>query len=166
MDYFWQFSLVIPIQNDAEHAFWKEIIETPWKSKAYKAALAIEGEEPEEDDTSLRLGIEWDGFKSAEDKEKHPERAKQIWIHDDGQSNTQFAWEIIHQFLKAHRPHDYLFVQWGVTASRPVTDGYGGGTVFISADAIIDEPTHKWQLEMNRKHKKKHPKGKRITVVE
>lgn len=167
MDYFWQFSFVIPIKYKAERAFWKEIIDTPWKSETYKSAAESAGmEEIEEGDKTLNLGIEWDGFKDDEEREEHPEKARQVWIHDDGQSQTGMAWEIVQSFLKLHRPHDYMFVDWSITASRPVTDANGGGTVFISADTIAGNPVDEWEKMMEKKHKAKHPKAKKIRNTE
>jgi hypothetical protein len=172
MDYYWKFSFVIPIQNEEERAFWREVIETPWKSDAYKEAAKNAGQdEVEEEFVSHFADLKWDtsgavvGWGGLTDAEK-AERATQVWISDGGQSHDQAVWQLVQSFLEKFRPHDFLFIDWCCSASRPVTDAYGGGTVFISADEILGNEIHPWKAKMITEHKRNHKDGVEIKVVE
>ncbi len=74
-----------------------------------------------------------------------------LWLHDDlGGSNIDALANMLQSFL-LFRPGQSITFSWANTCSKPRTDSFGGGAVFITRDDIAFMSTDGWIKKQKRK---------------
>jgi len=68
----------------------------------------------------------------------------QIWLRSDESGDVDTACAIMQHILKRYYPNDYATFSWSNTCSKPRTDGFGGGALFITATEVKFMNTAKW----------------------
>lgn len=96
-----------------------------------------------------------------------------VWIHnDDSGGGVEETTVLLQLWLKtAKNPPDFVAFEWSNTCSKPRTDGFGGGAVFVTADEIEWLSPNNWindkaqELKFKKK-KEKHPKTPQDSIPE
>ena len=79
----------------------------------------------------------------------------QIWLRSDESGDVDTACAIMQHILKRYYPNDYATFSWSNTCSKPRTDGFGGGALFITALGVKFMNTAKWASNQEKKFKAK-----------
>lgn len=139
-DYYTHFSAIIPALT-AEEAFWIR--------SEYERRRNMEDENgfPLSD---FGLSIEQDSSGSF-----------RAWIHDDSAGNVDMVADFVQCFLKRFRPDECWGMEWSNSCSKPRTDAYGGGAIFVTAKKIESSLTYQWLTDMETKFKKLKSKKKK-----
>jgi hypothetical protein len=80
------------------------------------------------------LGFEWDMHEG-----ENEYWGRHLSIYANGSDWAEPVAHFVQKFLKTHRPNECLGLPYGIYCSSPCAGEYGGGAVFVTADAI------KWQ---------------------
>lgn len=67
-----------------------------------------------------------------------------LWFYSLGYSNLELIVNIIQAVMRVHDSKCSIGFKWGYTCSKPRTDGFGGGAVFITKDSQDWLSTQGW----------------------
>lgn len=67
-----------------------------------------------------------------------------LWFYSMGYSNLELIVNIIQTVMRVHDSKCAVGFEWGYTCSKPRTDGFGGGAVFITKDSQDWLSTQGW----------------------
>jgi hypothetical protein len=139
-NYYTQFSLALPLADNAQKAWAKEVVDIvdefcddPDGFEASDDPLGIlvneHGEAPD-----------WLGLDATVDEDG-------LWIHSEESGSPERVVQIIQAFLKKFDPDGRFGFEWANTCSKPRLDAFSGGAVFITAhDADWNVPSQ-WLAE-------------------
>jgi hypothetical protein len=109
-DYYTRFSFEIPNLTDGERT-WLE-------AKLQAADEAWENDEVDAPEFDFGWSLEAGGS---------------LWVHTDESGTPESAANLCEEFLAEFRPHQSIGFEWANTCSKPRTDAFGGGAVFVTA---------------------------------
>ena len=135
-DYYTLFSAIIP-NLTPEEAFWLR--------------GEYERRKNMEDDDGLPLSDF--GFQIETGKDSFS-----AWIHDDMLGNVDAVADFVQCFLKRFRPNECWGMEWSNSCSKPRTDAYGGGAIFVTAKKVESSLTCQWLADMEAKFGKRKKK--------
>jgi hypothetical protein len=79
-------------------------------------------------------------------------RGFQIWLRSDESGDVDTACAIMQHILKRYYPNDYATLSWSNTCSKPRTDGFGGGALFLTATEVKWMNTAKWACDQEAEY--------------
>lgn len=68
----------------------------------------------------------------------------QLWVYSRESDNIDQVAVLIQEFLSRYRPNEAWGMQWSNDCSKPRTDAYGGGAIFVTADKIEYQSSFEW----------------------
>lgn len=78
-----------------------------------------------------------------------------LWFCGRESGDPRAIADFVQGFLKQFRPSDSFSLEYAFTCSKPRLDGFGGGTVFVTAEEIQQTNTAAWVAERCREHEKR-----------
>ena len=78
-----------------------------------------------------------------------------LWFCGRESGDPRAIADFVQGFLKQFRPSDSFSLEYAFTCSKPRLDGFGGGTVFVTAEEIQHTDTAEWVAERCREHEKR-----------
>jgi hypothetical protein len=135
-DYFTNFSLVLPLPDQAAQAYALDLAE--------KASQILQGEEvPADFPPSLKQVTEdWQFETDAETTDGKPA----VWLHSDT-GGIDAVCAFIQHLLQKYDPASQIIFEWSHDCSKPRTDAYGGGAAIVTAQEIKTMSTSQWLQE-------------------
>lgn len=138
-DYYTYFSLVMKLPDVAAQQYALAI-------HAKAASLISEEEVPGEIPEDLHNHLDmW--FFDTEPDGNPLEPA--IWLHSEN-GGIDAVCDFIQHLLKKFNPQGYVAFEWANDCTKPLTDAYGGGAAFITADDIQTIGTWSWVAEKTK----------------
>lgn len=67
-----------------------------------------------------------------------------LWLYSDGSPNIELIVNVVQAVMREHKSKCSVGFEWGYTCSKPRTDGFGGGAVFITMDSQDWLSTQGW----------------------
>jgi hypothetical protein len=148
-DNYLEFSEVLPNLTDLEEAWLKEQLQPIciFGTKQY----------PEDAVPAELVDTEpgWTGVRFLQDKPDHDPQCdalgfqcgfhddhdtggwcRHLWLHTEEGGNPDNAAWLVQKFLKTFRPDQCWSLTYSTTCSKPRIGEFGGGAVFVTADAI------------------------------
>jgi len=147
-DSFLQFSEVVANLTDQKEAWLKDQLES----------IRVFGEkEYPEDAVPADLAdkeADWSGVRFLRDKPDHDAEwdvldfehgfyddgdtgwGRHLWLYSEGWGGVDDVAWLVQKFLNTFRPHQCWSLTYSTTCSRPRVGEFGGGAVFVTADAI------------------------------
>ena len=90
----------------------------------------------------------WPDFRfDTRDAEKEEARPCWVWLYSEGNGILDHAVRIIERWLAKFRPNEAVGFEWSASCSKPRTDAYGGGAVYITASETKWMTTWDWIQE-------------------
>lgn len=132
-DYYTHFSIIMKLPDVAAQQYALALYA---KARSLTSDEEVPGEIPEELHDNLDM---WFFIAEASGNELEPA----IWMHSDN-DGVEAACDFIQHLLKRFKPHGYVAFEWSNDCSKPRTDGFGGGAVFITAEEIRFSGTGNW----------------------
>lgn len=158
MDYYTNWSFVIPLFTPEQVKWWEDLKEKPWENKEYVKSAENASYEIEEGDSFH--GFEFEIENADPSQYAKMGAIQQVWLHDGcGQASEDVMTSVVRLFLREFKLKDAVVVYYSNTASRPVLDGNSGGAIIITADEIMWHSPHNWVDEQVEKHKKVQPEA-------
>ena len=133
-DYFTNFSLLMPLPNEAAEKHALDLAE--------RASRIRLGDEPMPDDfpPSLKDVVEdWQFDTDACD----PSHGSGIWLHSSN-GGIDAVCAFIQHLLERFDPTGCVGLEWSNDCSKPRFDAFGGGAALITADRIKSMTTGEW----------------------
>ena len=128
------FSLTLPTDSDAAAAV--DLLATI-------EALFEEDEEKWPDDIADLVSYEESGVEARSE-------GNLVNIRDDGgHTNLDFLAEFVREVLKRFMPRGCIGIEWSNTCSMSHPGAFGGGVVFVTANAIAAVTTHEIAEQLN-----------------
>ena len=90
----------------------------------------------EDYDPDFNWGV---GFEYAFYDDDHPPQGwgRHLWMYSDEWGDLSRVARLVQKFLKQYRPGQCWSLSYATTCSKPRVGEFGGGGIFITADAII-----------------------------
>ena len=84
------------------------------------------------------MGMEDPGFEYvfADDQDAPDGWRRHLWIHAGEWGYVDGVAQLVRKFLKRFRPEECWSLTYATTCSKPRVGEFGGGAVFVTADAI------------------------------
>lgn len=132
-DYFTNFSLIMPLPDEAAEKYALALAE--------QAALIHQDEEPTADfPASLRAVVEdWQFDTDPCD----PSQGCGLWLHSSN-GGIDAVCAFIQHLLERFEPLGCVSLEWSNDCSKPRTDAFGGGAALITARKIKSLTTGQW----------------------
>ncbi len=148
-DYFTNFSLTLPLPDEAAQAYATEL--------ARQAEIIRAGDEeiPTGFPASLRDALEDWWFETEADDA--PGKCG-VWLHSSN-GGIDAVCAFIQHLLGKFDPHRCVGLEWSHDCSKPRTDAFGGGAAFITASNIKTLSTGAWLQKQTAAHARKQTKG-------
>ncbi len=142
-DYFTNFSLIIPLPNEAAEKYAFDLA-----GLASRIRLGDE-QMPDNYPSSLRAAVDdWQFDTDAACLSK----GCGLWLHSSS-GGVDAVCTFIQHLLGLYDPYGYITLEWSHDCSKPRTDAYGGGAAVITADKIKTITTGVW---LHRQVKRLH----------
>ena len=150
-DYFINFSLIVPLPDEAAVQYALNLAE-----QAFHAHM--DEEIPEDFPASLLDGIEdWQFETDSND----PSNGCGLWLHSSN-GGIDAVCAFIQYLLQRFAPGDHVTLEWSNDCSKPRVDAFGGGAALITARKIKTINTGEWlHREVTRMSRAKTSTGKR-----
>jgi hypothetical protein len=127
-DYYTQFSAEIKDLSHQEKDWLKKYLTPPTNDELGDEALMKKWHEERDNpyttfdnDPELWPHFEW--FTE-----------KNLWIYSEDSGLVEAVEVVVRRFLQKFRPQDYFAMEWAATCSKPRTNGFGGGAIFVTAE--------------------------------
>lgn len=75
---------------------------------------------------------------------------------DDDDDDAKLLVTLLQRFLRAWRPKSWVGIMFANVCDKTVVDGFGGGSIFISADTVKWHFPYHFFDECEREHNAKH----------
>jgi hypothetical protein len=129
-DYFTNFSLILPLKDDAQKQYAIKLAEKANSHRYHDKPL------PKSFPAALKPELEGWTFE-LEDCEEG------IWLHSDS-GGIDAVCAFIQHLLKKFDPNGRVAFEWSHDCSKPRIDAYGGGAAYITAKDIKTMNTSDW----------------------
>ena len=132
-DYFTNFSLIVPLPNEAAVQYALELAE--------QASRIQQGDEmPDNFPASLRDLIEDWQFETDSNE---PSNGRGLWLHSSN-GGIDAVCAFIQHLLQRLTPAEHVTLEWSNDCSKPRVDAFGGGAALITAGKIKSISTGEW----------------------
>jgi hypothetical protein len=132
-DYFTNFSLIVPLPDEAAVQYALDLAEQAFHAHMDEAI-------PDDFPVSLRDVIEdWRFDTDAND----PSNGRGLWLHSS-EGGIDAACAFIQHLLGRFAPEGHVTLEWSNDCSKPRVDAFGGGAALITARKIKSISTGEW----------------------